>query len=202
VLPPQSWAFAGDVPQYSHDPQKAEALLEAAGYPAKNGVRLRLTMKTSTDETTRLLAAILQEQLAQVGVALDIRSYEFATFYADVVKGAYQLHSLRWIGANQDPDIFEYVFDTASFAPRRANRTFYSNPEVDRLIAHGRAEVDQQKRKQIYEELQHILAHDLPYINLWYFDNVLVHSRRVSHLEMNPSGNYDFLRTAELAPGN
>ena len=43
-----------------------------------------------------------------------------------------------------------------------------------------------------------ILAEDLPYINLWYFDNVMVYSKRVRGLNLNPSGNYDFLRTAEL----
>jgi peptide/nickel transport system substrate-binding protein len=47
--------------------------------------------------------------------------------------------------------------------------------------------------------LQRILAEDLPSINLWYLDNVLVHSQRVTHLSLNPPGNYDFLRTAEFA---
>jgi peptide/nickel transport system substrate-binding protein len=48
--------------------------------------------------------------------------------------------------------------------------------------------------------VQRILADDLPYINLWYLDNVLVHTRRVGNIRLNPAGNYDFLRTAELAP--
>jgi len=38
----------------------------------------------------------------------------------------------------------------------------------------------------------------LPYIDLWYQDNVMVHSKRVTNLTLNPAGNYDFLRTAEL----
>jgi len=134
-----------------------------------------------------------------VGIALDIRTYEFATFYADVTKGAYQIHSLRWIGGNQDPDIFENIFDSASFPPKRANRTFYSNPRIDELIREGRSTLDQQKRKVIYDEIQQIVAQDLPYINLWYLDNVLVHTDRVHGIELTPSGNYDFLRTAELA---
>ena len=103
-------------------------------------MRFHLTMKTSTEESTRLLAAVLQQQLREVGIALDIRTFEFATFFADVSKGAFQLYSLRWIGGNQDPDIFEYVFDSASFPPKRANRSFYSNPRVDELIAQGRNE--------------------------------------------------------------
>lgn len=199
ILPPQHWAYDGDVMRYPHDPERARQLLDAAGYPAKKGVRFHITMKTSTEESTRLLAAVLQQQLRQVGIALDIRSFESATFLADVTKGAYQVHSLRWIGGNQDPDIFENLFATASFAPKRANRTFYSNARVDELIREGRTTLDQQKRKTIYDEIQQILAEDLPYINLWYLDNVLVHTNRVQGIELGPAGSYDFLRTAEIA---
>jgi peptide/nickel transport system substrate-binding protein len=73
------------------------------------------------------------------------------------------------------------------------------NPEIDRLIDEGRTTVDQQSRKQIYAQVQQILARDLPYIDLWYFDNVVVHSRRVKNLRLNPPGNYDFLASVELA---
>jgi peptide/nickel transport system substrate-binding protein len=69
---------------------------------------------------------------------------------------------------------------------------------VDALIAQASTELDQNTRKRAYREIQQILAEDLPYINLWYFDNVMVYSKRVSSLELNPSGNYDFLKTAEL----
>ena len=200
ILPPQHWAYDGDVERYPHDPARARQLLDEAGYPAKDGVRFHIVMKTSTEESTRLLAAVLQQQLRDVGIALDIRSFEAATFLADVTKGAYQVHSLRWIGGNQDPDMFENVFATWSFAPKRANRTFYSNPRVDELIKQGRSTLDQQKRKAIYDEVQVILAEDLPYINLWYLDNVLVHTNRVHGIQVSPAGNYDFLRTAELVP--
>jgi peptide/nickel transport system substrate-binding protein len=69
---------------------------------------------------------------------------------------------------------------------------------MDRLIDAGRGTVDQEKRKQIYAQVQQILARDLPYINLWYFDNVVVHSVRVRDLHVNPAGNYDFLATVHL----
>jgi len=199
VLPPQHWAYNGDVVHYPYDPDKANALLDSAGYGrGKDGTRFHLTMKTSTEETTRLLAAVLQQQLRKVGIALDIRSFEFATFYADVTKGSFQLYSLRWIGGNEEPDIFYYAFHSSSFPPKHANRSYYVNSEMDRLIDAGRSTVDQEKRKKIYAEVQKILARDLPYINLWYFDNVVVHSRRVKNLRLNPPGNYDFLTTAEL----
>jgi peptide/nickel transport system substrate-binding protein len=200
VLPPQHWAYNGNVAHYPYDPGKANQVLDAAGYArGSNGVRFHLTMKTSTEETTRLLAAVMQQQLRQVGIALDIRSFEFATFYADVMKGAFQLYSLRWVGGNEDPDIFYYAFHSSSFPPKHANRSYYVNPEMDRLIEAGRSTVDQEKRKQIYAQVQQILARDLPYINLWYFDNVVVHSARVRDLHINPAGNYDFLASVHLA---
>jgi len=202
VLPPQSWAYNGGVPAYDHDIDKANRLLDAAGYPAMNGVRFHITMKTSTDENTRLMVAVMQQQLREAGIALDIRSFEFATFFADVQHGAFQIYSLRWIGGNEDPDIFEYAFDSAKFPPNGANRGFYSNPKIDALIDKARREIDPQVRKPLYAEVQRILAEDVPYINLWYFDNVLVHTRRVRNLKLNPAGNYDFLRTAELDSRN
>ena len=67
------------------------------------------------------------------------------------------------------------------------------------MIRQGRSTLDQSKRKLIYDEIQRIVADDLPYINLWYLDNVLVHTNRVHGIALNPAGNYDFLRTAELA---
>jgi peptide/nickel transport system substrate-binding protein len=201
VLPPQHWAFDGNVKHYPHDRRRARELLDQAGYAVgKDGYRFHLNMKTSTEESTRLLTAVLQQQLREVGIALDIRSYEFATFYADISRGAFQLYSLRWIGGNEDPDIFEPVFASTSTPPRSANRGYYSNPEVDRLIEDARVSVDRQRLKADYDELQQIVARELPYINLWYFDNVLVHSRRLRNVHLSSSGNYDFLKTAELAP--
>jgi peptide/nickel transport system substrate-binding protein len=199
VLPPQSWAYNADIPRYDYDPERARQILDAAGYAPLNGIRFHLTMKTSTEESTRLFVAVLQQQLREVGIALDIRTFEFATFFSDVISGAYQLYSLRWIGGNEDPDIFEYAFHSGKFSPHGANRSYYSNPRVDALIDAARSELDQNRRKRMYFEIQRILAEDLPYINLWYLDNVLVHSRLVRGLELNPSGNYDFLKTAELA---
>jgi len=200
VLPTQSWAYNGDVPDYQHDPEKATALLDAAGYPEVNGVRFHITMKTSTDANTRLMVAVMQQQLREVGIALDIRSFEFATFFSDVQHGAFQMYGLRWIGGNEDPDIFEYAFHSSKFPPNGANRDYYSNPKVDALIDEARQQIDPNTRKPLYTEVQTILAQDLPYINLWYLDNVLVHTNRVKNLTLNPAGNFDFLRTAELEP--
>ena len=137
LLPDGHWAAASnsEMAQYSHDPARAERLLDDAGFHrGPDGMRLNITLKTSTDETTRLMAAVLQQQLRAAGIRLDIRSAEFGTFYADVTRGAFQMYALRWIGSNEDPDIFRYAYGTRSFPPKGANRGRYSNPRVDALL--------------------------------------------------------------------
>jgi peptide/nickel transport system substrate-binding protein len=200
LLPSKHWAWTGDVARYDYDPGRAERLLDEAGHRKGNGgIRFHLTMKTSNAEDVRLLAAVLQQQLARVGIALDLRSYEFATFYSDVTRGAFQMYSLRWIGGNEQPDIFSYAFSTARFSPKGANRGHYSNQHLDALLDDAAESRDAAKRRADYVEAQQILARDLPVLNLWYIDTVIVHSRRLTDVVPIPSGSYAFLETAKLA---
>jgi peptide/nickel transport system substrate-binding protein len=199
LLPTNHWAWNGDVARYDYDPARAARLLDEAGLrPGANGVRFHLAMKTSTDLGTRSLAAVLQQQMAAVGIALDLRSYEYATFYSDVTHGAFQMYSLKWIGGNEQPEMFNYVFSTASFTPKGANRGHYSNPQLDALLDDAAQSIDANKRREDYSKAQQILARDLPAINLWYLDTIVVHNRRLTHVLPTPSGSFAFLETAEL----
>jgi peptide/nickel transport system substrate-binding protein len=201
ILPVGEWAYfdaSGSAACSAYDPERAKALLDAAGFPAANGVRMRLTMKTSTDETSRLFAAIAQQQLRAVGIQLDLRSSEFASFYSDVTHGAFQMYPLRWVGGNEDPDIFRLVYATASAPPHGYNRGRYSNSQVDALLVTANAETDQAARKAAYAQVQQQLAADMPSINLWYLDTVLVHSRRLTNVQPAASADYYFLVNAQL----
>lgn len=199
LLPPEHWAWAADTDKHPYSPAEANALLDAAGYHrGLDGIRFHLGMKTSTDETVRLLSVIMQQQLSQIGIAVDLRSYEFTTFYADLVKGAFQMAPSRWIGGNEQPDIFHYAFSAASFPPHGSNRGFYANPELDAVLDDATASTSEQQQRVDYVRAQQILARDLPAINLWYLDTVVVHSKRLSSVHTSPSGNFDFLRDAKI----
>jgi peptide/nickel transport system substrate-binding protein len=206
LLPPGDWAAATDaqLAQLPHDPTRAADLLQAAGLPAgSDGVRLRLTLKISTDETTRLLATVLQQQLRAAGIELRIRSAEFGTFYADVTHGAFQMYLLKWVGSNEDPDIFRYMDSSASFPPKGANRGHYVNARMDALLAQAAAEsgpaaLVQTRRRAEYVEVQKILSDELPTIPLWFPDNVVVHTRRLQGVVSRGDGSFDFLRDARV----
>jgi peptide/nickel transport system substrate-binding protein len=199
LLPVGHWAAAGDdeLARYPHDVARAQRLLEEAGFPSgKDGVRIRLTMKTSTDETTRLMVAVLQQQLREAGIRLEIRSAEFGTFYSDVTRGAFEMYALRWIGSNEDPDIFRYAYGSRSFPPKGGNRGRYVNARVDELLAEASASSDRAVRRADYVEVQRILAEELPGIPMWYPNNEVVHTRRVEGIRARGAGSFDFLREA------
>jgi peptide/nickel transport system substrate-binding protein len=199
LLPLGHWAAApaGSLAEYPHDVERAKALLDAAGYrPGKDGVRVRLEMKTSTDETTRLLAEILQAQLGEAGIRLTLRSSEFGTFYSDVTSGRFEMYALRWIGSNEDPDIFRYALGSHRFPPKGGNRGHYSNAQVDALLGDAARTTDEVVRRGDYVAVQKRLAEELPAVPLWYPNNEVVHTARVMGIVPRADGSFDFLRDA------
>jgi peptide/nickel transport system substrate-binding protein len=199
VLPPNHWAYEPNVAQYSLDTARAEALLDAAGFPrGANGVRMHLLLKVSTEEQARLIGAALQEQWRRVGVELEVRPLEFATLLSDSVKGNFQMNLLRWVGANNDPDIFEFVFSSKRSPPDGANRGHYRNARMDALTDEIRVEMDREKRKALCGEAQKIAAEDLPYLPMWFGDAVSVHRRDLGDLALSPSGDLDFLEKVKI----
>jgi peptide/nickel transport system substrate-binding protein len=196
ILPPNHWAYEPNVAQYPADTPRAEKLLDAAGYPrGANGMRFHLTLKTSTEEQARLIGAALQEQWRKAGIELELRPLELATLLSDSIHGNFQLTFLRWVGANNDPDVFEFVFSSKRFPPDGANRGHYRSPRIDLLTDQIRVEMDGDKRKALCSEVQKILADDLPYIPMWFTDVVSVHRRELGDLQLSPTGDYDFLAT-------
>jgi peptide/nickel transport system substrate-binding protein len=197
-LPANSWAYEPDITRYRYDPQQAERLLDLAGLPRKaetGGMRVKLTLKTSTEESTRLLGAVLQEQWRKVGVDLELRSMEPATLFSDIARGDFELFTLRWIGVNNDPEFYEFAFSSKRIPPMGGNRGHYRNPEVDALLDQARVEGDREKRRQLFSKVQKIIAEDLPYVSLWFMDNISVHRKRISDVQISPTGDYDFLRS-------
>ena len=205
ILPPLSWAYAADSFVFPYDQPKARALLDEAGYPDPDGdgpsTRLKLTVKTSNAEFNRLQSALVQQNLHDIGVELDVRTYEFATLYADVQAGNFQLFFLQWTGGSlADPDILRRVFHSNQVPPAGFNRGHYSNPEVDRLLDEASASADDPRRLALFQQVQRIVAQDLPYISLWYKTNFAVAQRTLTGVHIPPLADLDFLRDVARVP--
>jgi len=204
MLPQISWAAADHLFSFPHDPARARALLDEAGYLDPDGdgplPRFRLTMKVSNIELNRLQSTVIQQDFQRVGVALDVRTYEFATLYADVVAGNFQLYTLQWIGgALADPDILRRVFHSSQTPPGGFNRGHYRNARVDALLDEAGATADQRRRRELYGEVQRIVSHDVPYISLWHKRNVAVAQRTLTGIHLTPQADFFFLKNVARA---
>jgi peptide/nickel transport system substrate-binding protein len=177
------WARPDTLPSYPYDPAKAKQLLAQAGYP--NG--LSIVFRTSTDAEANRRAEVIQEMLKKVGVDMRIQSNETSTFLADIGKGNFQLYSLSRNGI-QDPDFYYILFYSKNVPPEGQNRGFYANPRIDELLLKGRSTFDRAKRKPTYEEIQKILADDLPYISLYLQNNVAVMRSNIDGYVQYPAG--------------
>lgn len=197
IVPPMSWAHEGKVLRFERDLDRSRALLDEAGYrdPDGNGPlpRLRLSLKTSTAEAYRLQAAVIQQNLADVGIDLEIRSYEFATLFSDVIRGNVQLYTLQWVGVT-DPDMLRRVFHSSQVPPGGFNRGYYKNAEVDRLLDAATAALSEEDRRRLYGEAQRIIADDAPYISLWYKTNVAVAQARLTGITLSATADFAFLQ--------
>jgi peptide/nickel transport system substrate-binding protein len=196
LFPPEHWAASRDLPTPIFDPDRARALLAEVGYGPERP--LRLSYKTSSDPFRIRFATIIQAQLARVGIEARIQSYDWGTFFGDIKAGRFQLYGLTWVGI-RTPDIFRYVFHSASAPPEGANRGRYRNPEVDRLIETARAEPDLGRQAVLYRQIQALILADLPYIPIWYEDQFYAARREVRGYQLAPDGNYDALMAVELA---
>ena len=189
LLPPNHWAYEKDVATYDFDPEKAKKLLDEAGYPERGDQpRFKLTYKTSLTDTARQKAEIIQQQLKNVGIEVQVRTFDWSTLFADIKAGNFQFYSLQWVGISE-PDIYYLAFHSNSVPPNGANRGHYINPELDALIEKGRLTLIQEERKKIYSKIQKIIARDLPYVSLWHPDIVVVQKHGLSGFSPYPDGD-------------
>jgi peptide/nickel transport system substrate-binding protein len=151
ILPVKSWAYEENVTAYDHDPERAKRLLDEAGFKDPDGdgpqPRLQLRLMTTTTQISRNIASILQDQLRRVGLELQLESFEFATLQDRIAKGQFDIYYLRSIGANQNTDVFQFVYHSR-----------YQSAEFNDAIAKLRAETDAAKMQPLFNLLAANLA--------------------------------------------
>ena len=187
-----SWAYPEDEDfvKYPYDPEKAKQLLEEAGWKVgsdgireKDGVKLSLKfLASSPNSVNDALVPIMIQNYKDIGIEVKAEQMEFRTLIekqteAKEGKFSYHLAFLAW-ALTPDPDSSS-VFGTDG----SSNKTLYSNPVVDELLKNALNEMDQDKRRELYNELYKELSDDLPYIFLYQRKNMDVYLARVKGME-------------------
>ena len=142
----------------------------------------------------RIQAAAIQQDLARVGIALEVRSQEFATLLGDMVQG--QLPDVHRAVCRRDRS--RHAAARVSLRPDRRrsglNRAHYRNADVDRLIDAASAMSDDDQRRLLYEQAQTAIARDVPVVSLWYKTNVAVFQPDIHGVRLSPIADFTFLK--------
>ena len=194
LLPPEHWAGHPGLQSPGHDPDRSRRLLAELGYDTDNP--LALEYKTSTDPVRLRIATIMQQQLAEVGIRMTLRSYDWGTFFGDIKAGRFQMYSLMWVGI-RTPDIFRYAFHSRSLPPAGANRGRLDDAPTDALIEQAEQADTLDIQAGAWRRLQAHLVKELPYVPLWYEDHVFAARSGISGYTLALDGNYDALVAVE-----
>jgi peptide/nickel transport system substrate-binding protein len=200
---PGTWAFNPTVPTYPYDPRRAQALLAEAGWTERNadGVLVRhgkpfafeLITNQGNDERKKI-AEIIQASLREVGVAVEIRTIEWATLLKEWVrKRRFEAIVLGWAIGN-DPDQYT-IWHSSKTGPDDFNTISFAHDEVDELLEKGRTTCVQAERARYYHRIHEILAFEQPIIFLYFRDALPTVASRVHGIVPGPAGiRYDFPR--------
>jgi|GEM_PF-489536 len=171
--------------KYPYDPAKAKQLLADAGWKDdgkgvlvnKDGKPFAFTMDFGLRANLQPVNELVQQYFKQVGIQATLNAQEWnAMIKKDVVDRNYEMQ-LNWWTYPTDPDVTAYFVSTA--AGKGFNIPGYKDPKLDELLIKGQTTSDAAQRKQIYKDLQAYMSDTLPYLFLWYPQEIDVVNSRV-----------------------
>ncbi|GAA0351672.1 ABC transporter substrate-binding protein [Bacillus horti] len=185
-----SWAYPDEstLNAYEYDPDRANELLEEAGwelnsdgYRYKDGERFVINFAASSpNEVNDAIIPYATENYKELGIEFIPEQLEFNAVTDKRDRGDFDMLFMAW-GLTPEPDPTNIFHTNGS-----QNRDGYSNEDVDRLIEAGLAELDQDKRKEIYQELYQVMNEDLPYIFMYQRRNMNTINSRIQGFEISP----------------
>ncbi len=183
LIPPSHWAHTSASPWPADRAAARVSLAEA--HPG----RLRLSLLTSTDRLRGTIARFLAQELAEVGVDVDVGPLELGTLLGRLGAGDFELATLQ-LPEITEPNVLRIFLHSASIPPGGANRGRVRDAEVDRLLDEGDTTLDPAARKAIYAALEHRIRDQALIIPLWHEDQVAVMSDRARGFVPSAEGRW------------
>jgi len=189
IFPPDLPAYDSDCNPYPRDIDKAKALMKDAGFEAGFSTKFY----TDTTDPDPQIGASIQQDLASIGIKVDIVSQEFATFL-DTINTPHKapMGYVGWFQDYPDPsDFIDPILSCGSAVKGGANAAFYCNKAVDALAATAKGETDQAKRIADYQEIQKQIMADAPWAPFRHQEWYTLIGKRVGGFAIHPVWQYD-----------
>jgi peptide/nickel transport system substrate-binding protein len=197
--PTSKWAPRNPPKPYTQDLDKAEELLDQAGWKDSDGdgirdkridgkkVDFKFTVITNNRPDRIDICQLLSQSLDQIGIKCEVSAMEFPVVIEKFQKHDFQAAFGGW-GSGTDPDTSENIYATG----QNRNYVEYSNPEVDKLFEAGRRELDPEKRPEIYRKIHMLLWEDQPYTWLFYRNSFYGFNKSLRGYVFSPRGPYHY----------
>lgn len=199
--PGSPW-YNPNLKKYSYDIGKAKSLLSEAGYTLnKNGIlekdskEFTFTIITNQGNSSRsTVAEILQQSWGKLGIKVEIRILEWATFINEYIdKRNFDAVILGWT-IPLEPDLYD-VWHSSNCEGKKLNFVCFQNKEFDDLIEKARREFDFEKRRDLYFRAQEILAEEQPYTFLYVGEALIALDHRFKNVKPMPAGlSYNLIK--------
>lgn len=197
---PESWMFPKDpAPLYAQDLDKAEDLLDEAGWDDSDGdgirdkeingrlVPFRFSLMVSNKPDRIDICNLFRENLESIGIQCDVSPLEAAVFQERVFKRNFQAYFSGW-GSGADPYTTKNIIGT----DQDRNYVAYSNQEVDRLFDEAEKEFDREKRAEMYGEIHKLIFADQPYLFLYTRSSFYGFSKKLRGYRFSPRGPFSY----------
>ncbi len=159
-----------EVPGYTYDPDRARELLSQAGYPQGEGLP-EITLTTTSDYQD--LCEYIQHELYEVGIILNIEVNTGVAFRDRMANGQLAFFRGSWIADYPDAENYLSLFYSRNFSPSGPNYTHFSKPEYDRLFEQALGTIEENRRYQIYRQLDRLIISEAAIVPL-YYDQVIL----------------------------
>ncbi len=182
------WAHNDALEPWPYDPERAKALIDAAGYDGEPLVFYVAEGGSGMLQPIAMATAI-QADLKQVGIPSVIETYEWNTYLGRVNSGLEEADMAEMAWMTNNPDTLPYLaLRTAAFPDEGGfNSGYYSNPKVDALIEEARIATDRAERAELYKEMQEIVHEDAPWLFVANWKQHAVTGADVRGFDLHPS---------------
>ena len=197
-LHPNHWAYSPSIKDPGYDPEKAAAMLEAAGWKKgadgireKNGVKLKFSMSTTAGSKAREQAqAMIQANWKEIGVAMEIKNMPASVVWGEyTTKSQFDTLMVGWeptVGMDPDYTARCHSKQIPAKYGTGSNYVQYENPELDKLLEEGVLISDMDKRKAVYQKIQEILHEDLPFAPIFAYMFMYGKNSALKGYKINP----------------
>jgi cationic peptide transport system substrate-binding protein len=193
IVPPTSWAFQADVRPLSYNPSAAKKLLQEQGIPDGFTMNIwAMPVQRAYNPNAIKMAELIQVYLQEVGIKVNIISYEWSTFRERLTEGLHDSVLIGWSADNGDPDNFYRPLLSCAAIKSGTNRAMWCSQEYDLLINKALEYTEISERTYFYGKANELLAEQLPLIPIAHASRYQAHRKKLSGLVINPFGGVRF----------